>query len=230
MSSQDWFDFWEGVTILSGSVVLRGLWLEYDWSISTFLKWLRERRKLREYHVKVESPRERKGGALVVLGITFELVSTGGVVVQSHRIETQHREQIAQLETALAWRSLNVACANAVIPDLSQFAKQEASVQSEAEDIESVFFSFDIQALLNAARWNVPQPLATYDNPSVSVGVLVTFGTDNKSSSAGLALYQKLKGCGVLVYKGNPDASLNGKVAIRVNHRLPPDAFARIKP
>jgi hypothetical protein len=166
------------------------------------------------------------GFAILVISLAIEIIFDARLAQESANTELK----AAQLQKAVAWRSLDVACANAAITELFKFAKQKASVQSEADDIESVFFSFDIQSLLNSARWNVPKPLAIYGGPSVSIGVLVMFGADDESSNAGLALYGQLKTCGVLVYKGSPDANLNGEVAIRVNHRLPPDAFSRIKP
>jgi hypothetical protein len=70
--------------------------MEYGWGVFAFLKFW-GKREYPKFEIKVESPRERKGGALVVIGIAIELFGGVGVVVQSDRIESHHRRDIEKL-------------------------------------------------------------------------------------------------------------------------------------
>ena len=87
MSSQGWFNCWEIVAATGTVTVIIGLFIEYGFGVFAFLKFW-GKREIPEYHVKVETPREQKGSALVVFGIAIELIGAIGIFVQSLRIES----------------------------------------------------------------------------------------------------------------------------------------------
>jgi hypothetical protein len=96
VSAQGWFTVWEVVASVGTVTVICGLFVEYGPDVLTPLKFWGER-EYPKYEIKVESPGERKGGAFVVIGIVVELIGGLGIIVQSDRIETQHRREIAHL-------------------------------------------------------------------------------------------------------------------------------------
>src|ERR1700733_9036297 len=97
MSRQGWLYFWEIVAATGTVAVIIGLLIEYGLETFTFLKFWERSTGIGTYSVKVESPRERKGALLVVLGIVIELLGGVGTIVQSFRVETENQRDIAIL-------------------------------------------------------------------------------------------------------------------------------------
>jgi hypothetical protein len=101
MSVEAWFDAFEVLTASGTILVIVGLFKEYGvedlLGVLTF--W---RKTFHPARVRVETWSERVGGLFVVLGIAIELVGGIGIFATSLRIETQHRRDIAALQSETA--------------------------------------------------------------------------------------------------------------------------------
>jgi hypothetical protein len=108
------------LTIGGTVIVLVGLYFEYG--SGTLWNWSKT------FEVKVETPSERFGGFLVVVGIALELGGTIGVYVFSNKLETAHRREIAQLEKSVAWRQLTGEQEHKIAASLKMFNGQKVNV------------------------------------------------------------------------------------------------------
>jgi hypothetical protein len=110
MSAQNWFFISEIVSGLGTVLVIVGLFKEYGSDVLLAFKFWGDKKPHRA-HVEIETKSKRQGGALVVLGIAIELVGTIGIFATSLRIETEHRSEIADLNSETA--RVNERAANA---------------------------------------------------------------------------------------------------------------------
>jgi hypothetical protein len=83
------------------------------------------------------------GFAILVISLAVEIVFDARLARES--ADTDLRA--ARLQQALAWRTLEPGCANAAIPALFAFKNEPCTVEGQTEDLEAVFFSFDINRL-----------------------------------------------------------------------------------
>lgn len=153
MSSEGWFTFWEVLAAIGTTIVIVGLFLEYGPDTFTFLKFWGER-EISGFRVKVETPTERKGDVLVVLGIAIELIGGVGIIVQSYRLELQHRKEVATLEAQLSWRELTPQQEKLIVAATAPFPRQRADVFWYAGNPEAENFGNQIIALLKREKWD----------------------------------------------------------------------------
>lgn len=205
MSPQGWFDFWEIVTAAGTAAVITGLFIEYGLGIFSFLKFW-GKREIAELHVKIETPWERKGSALVVFGIAIELVGSIGIFVQSLRIETENRRTVAalelkaaQLQKAVAWRLLSLQQQQAIAATVKPF-KESIDILVYFSDLEAWVFADQIGAAIGnkapalwIGGWNVHFGLISM-SPRLLSGMLIetTSNATDKDRAAANALVKAL--------------------------------------
>jgi hypothetical protein len=149
MSLQFWYDAFEALAAVGAALVVRGLILEYGKGlIPAFKFW-----KSGHAEVSIETARMRRGAVLVLLGVTAEFFGATGVWVTSDRIETQHRREIATMQSLLAWRSLSVEQQKAIGQACSGLPNPKSVLMRSLNgDAEAYFLSQDIIDALASAK------------------------------------------------------------------------------
>lgn len=107
-----------------------------------------------------------------------------------------------ELESKVAWRSLNKLARSEIAFHLAQFSKQPALISYNPQDVEAASFASDIAAALHEAKWDVfdamavlkmregPVPFGT--NPQLDTGVRIWSTDDANSRKAATVIVAQL--------------------------------------
>jgi len=218
MSLSAWFISFEIIGAIGTALVIVGLFKEYGWNVFDFLKIWRPR-ELQFAHVEVETASKQRGSALVVLGISIELIGAVGIFGTSLQIDIEHRREVAQLEQeaantrlralrlekAIAWRVLLVSQAKKLAAGVSAFNGQKVNVFTYMGDLEAWLYADQIGATLGLGHDTHPELpwLAKWDvhfgrialSPRTASGILVevTPKATEQDKKAAQALFDALR-------------------------------------